>query len=149
MKNDTQHIPQAAHQDIHDATPDGALLPQPQATSQPTLCLIFACSGGSDTGAVTDQAARELTDRGCGKMFCLAGVGARIEAILAKTAQADQILAIDGCEVDCARKTLEAAGFNTMQHLRLTDLGLEKGATPVADTTVTRVVQAAQALASS
>jgi uncharacterized metal-binding protein len=33
--------------------------------------LIFPCSGGSDVGALTDQAARRLTTDGIGKMYCV------------------------------------------------------------------------------
>jgi len=38
--------------------------------------------------------------------------------------------AIDGCPLDCARKTLEEAGFTQFEHVRLSDLGMEKGKTP-------------------
>lgn len=37
---------------------------------------------------------------------------------------------IDGCPVDCARKTLEAAGLNPDQYLRITDCGFVKGQAP-------------------
>ncbi|MFH0879717.1 MAG: putative zinc-binding protein, partial [Lentisphaerota bacterium] len=30
--------------------------------------LIFACSGGSDVGALADQAARKMANEGAGKM---------------------------------------------------------------------------------
>jgi uncharacterized metal-binding protein len=59
--------------------------------------LIFACSGAADVGAIADQAARQLTREGRGKMFCLAGIGGRVSGILASTESAAQILAIDGC----------------------------------------------------
>ncbi len=47
--------------------------------------LIFACSGAADVGAVADRAAREMTKRGIGQMFCLAGIGGGVEPILQKT----------------------------------------------------------------
>jgi len=98
--------------------------------------LIFPCSGGSDVGAVSDQAARKLTREGTGKMYCLAGIGGRVTGIMETTKSAAQVLAIDGCEQDCARKTLELAGFTKFAHLRLSDLGMEKGKTPPNDATV-------------
>jgi uncharacterized metal-binding protein len=38
--------------------------------------LIVACSGASDLGALTDQAARALAREGRAHMSCLAGIGA-------------------------------------------------------------------------
>jgi len=92
--------------------------------------LIFACSGAADVGAVADGAARKLSQQGVGSMFCLAGIGGRIEPILKKTAAAAKILAIDGCPLNCVKGTLEQAGFTQFEHLQLADLGLAKGQTP-------------------
>ena len=87
--------------------------------------LIFACSGAADVGHISDLAARKLTAEGVGKMFCLAGIGGRVSGILETTRAAAAILAIDGCTLDCARKTLEEAGFTQFEHLRVTDLDME------------------------
>jgi uncharacterized metal-binding protein len=89
--------------------------------------LIFACSGAADVGAVADQAARKLTRDGVGKMFCLAGIGGGIAGITKTTQSAGKILAIDGCPVNCVKALLERNGFDQFEHLRVADLGLEKG----------------------
>ena len=102
--------------------------------------LIFACSGAADVGEVSDLAARKLASGGTGKMFCLAGIGGRVSGIMETTRVATAILAIDGCPLDCARKTLEQAGFAKFEHLRLSDLGMEKGKTAVTGEAVTQVV---------
>jgi len=94
--------------------------------------LIFACSGAADVGAIADQAARKMTRDGAGKMFCLAGIGGRVPGIMATTAAAAKVLAIDGCPLNCVKNTLEQAGFSHFEHLQLADLGMEKGKTPVA-----------------
>jgi uncharacterized metal-binding protein len=101
--------------------------------------LIFACSGAADVGAISDQAARRLTKDGKGKMFCLTGIGGRVPGILDKTKAALRLLAIDGCPLDCAKKTLEQAGFAQFEHVRVTDLGLEKGKSPVTEESISRV----------
>jgi len=106
--------------------------------------LIFACSGGADVGEISDRVARKLTRDGVGTMFCLAGIGGRVGAILDKTRAASRILAIDGCSLDCARKSLELAGFTEFQPIRITDLGMEKGQTPP---TIENVETAAEAIA--
>lgn len=102
--------------------------------------MIFACSGAADVGEIADRAARELTKNGLGKMFCLAGVGGRVGGIMKKTSEASDILAIDGCELDCAKSSLEQAGFTRFKHLRLTDLGMEKGKTPATEDNIVKVV---------
>jgi len=121
-----------------------------QSSPQSTCCgaatkLIFSCSGAADVGEISDRVARRLSADGAGKMFCLAGVGGRVSGIVASTQSAQSILAIDGCALDCARKTLEEAGFNQFEHLRLTDMGLEKGKTPVTEEVVAKVVSRAKA----
>jgi len=106
-------------------------------SAAPTL--IFACSGAADVGAIADRAARKMTADGVGKMFCLAGVGGRVEPILKATAEATSILAIDGCPLDCVKACLQEVGFEAFRHVRVTDLGMEKGASPPTDQRVAQV----------
>ncbi len=106
--------------------------------------LIFACSGAADVGAVSDQAARKLTKDGSGKMFCLAGIGGRVSGIMKTTEAAEQVLAIDGCPLNCVKNSLEQAGFCKFDHLQLADLGLEKGNSPANEENVGKVVSKAK-----
>ncbi len=108
--------------------------------------LIFACSGAADVGAVSDQAARQMTREGAGKMFCLAGIGGRVEGIVQKSKAASQIIAIDGCSLDCTKKCLEQVGIDNFMHLRVTDLGMEKGQTAVSSENIITTSKAASAL---
>jgi len=108
--------------------------------------LIFACSGAADVGQIADQAARKMTKEGAGKMFCLAGVGGRISGIMKTTESASKILAIDGCELNCTKELLEQAGFTGFEHLRITDLGMQKGKTDVIDQNIAEVVEQGTAL---
>ncbi len=110
-------------------------------SAAPTL--IFACSGAADVGAIADRAARKLTADGAGKMYCLAGIGGRVPGILKTTEEAERILAIDGCPLDCTKLSLEEAGFTEFQHMKVKDLGLEKGQSPATDENIATVVQAA------
>jgi uncharacterized metal-binding protein len=107
--------------------------------------LIFACSGAADVGAVADQAARKLTKDGAGKMYCLAGIGGRVSGIMATTQSAAKILAIDGCPLNCAKNSLEQAGFKKYEHIQLNDLGLEKGKTPPTPEAIAKVAMAGAA----
>lgn len=98
--------------------------------------LIFACSGAADVGAVADQVARKLSAEGVGQMFCLAGLGGKVDPIIQKTKSASRILAIDGCPLDCAKKSVELSGVSAFGHLRVTDLGFDKGSTKVDPETI-------------
>jgi uncharacterized metal-binding protein len=106
--------------------------------------LIFSCSGAADVGELADQSARKLTRNGNGKMFCLAGIGGRVSGIIKSTEVAASILAIDGCALDCTKKSLEEAGFKQFNHLRLTDLGFKKGDTEVDHDSIAQVVDKAK-----
>ncbi|MFC1540972.1 putative zinc-binding protein [Candidatus Latescibacterota bacterium] len=108
-----------------------------ECVSGPTL--IFPCSGAADVGEISDQVARKLTRDGAGKMFCLAGLGGHVESFITNTNAAGKIIAIDGCPVDCAKKTLEHADFADFEHIRITDLGCVKGESPAENETVTRI----------
>ena len=102
--------------------------------------LIFSCSGAADVGEISDRAARLLTREGAGTMFCLAGIGGHINNILISTQAAGKILVIDGCPADCARKTMEHAGFDSFIHLRVTEFGFTKGKTPPTDEVISSIV---------
>ena len=102
--------------------------------------LIFACSGAADVGEISDRSARKMTKDGVGTMFCLAGIGGGVEPIMQKTGSASKILAIDGCGLDCVKSCLEQAGFDKFEHLRVTDLGMEKGKSPTTDENIGKVV---------
>ena len=93
--------------------------------------LVFPCSGGSDVGELTDRAARQLSKTGEAKMSCLAGVGGGISGFIASAQGADVTLVLDGCPQDCGKKTMEKNGVTGFKHLRLTDLGFQKGKAPV------------------
>lgn len=111
--------------------------------------LVFGCSGAADVGAIADQTARKMTREGKGKMFCLAGVGGRVSGIMATTKAAEKIIAIDGCPMNCVKATLEQAGITNFAHVRLAELGMEKGKTPCTDGAVEQAFAAAcQKLAS-
>ena len=89
--------------------------------------LIFACSGGSNVGQITNEAAKKLDQEGVGKFFCLIGVGAGIEGMLVNARGADRIIALDGCSVACAKVALENADLPISTYVVATDEGIQKG----------------------
>lgn len=107
---------------------------------------VFPCSGASDVGGLADQAARMMSKDGTGKMYCLAGIGGRVDAIMANTRGAARVLAIDGCAQECARKTLEQAGFTGFEDLKLAEMGYKKGETPLTPARIREVADAGAAM---
>jgi uncharacterized metal-binding protein len=93
---------------------------------EPSEILIFPCSGGSNVGQIANQAGVQLTQAGIGRMFCLAGIGGHVSGMIESTKAGKIIVAIDGCPVACARKTMEHAGFKIDEYVVITDLGVEK-----------------------
>lgn len=107
--------------------------------------VVLACSGGSNVGQMTNEAAKRLDMAGDGIFFCLAGVGGQISGMVASVKGADKVLVLDGCSVGCGKKCADQAGVSGYQYLVLTDLGIEKKHVydlPEAD--VAKAVQAAR-----
>ena len=88
--------------------------------------MLLACSGGSNVGQLSNQAVVELTQEGFGKMFCLAGIGAQLSGFVQSAKDVSTVVAIDGCQVGCAKAILEQAGVPVKHYLVLTDEGIEK-----------------------
>lgn len=119
---------------------------QTQNEAQTCACqqgvkLIFTCSGAADVGEISDRAARKLSGMGTGKMFCLAGIGGNISGIIASARGAEKLLVIDGCHLDCGRKTMEEKGIVSFLHLRVTDLGMAKSKSPASPERIAAVTE--------
>jgi len=88
--------------------------------------MILACSGASNVGQLSNQAAVELTREGFGKMFCLAGIGGHLSGFVQSAKDVPRMVAVDGCSVGCAKAILEQARVPMQHYLVLTDEGIEK-----------------------
>jgi uncharacterized metal-binding protein len=88
--------------------------------------MILACSGGSNVGQLSNQAAVELTQEGFGKMFCLAGIGGRLSGFVQSARDIPGMVVIDGCSLGCAKACLDQAEVPLRGYIVLTDLGIEK-----------------------
>jgi uncharacterized metal-binding protein len=101
--------------------------------------LIFSCSGAADVGELSDLAARKLNRENVGNMYCLAGVGGKVSGIVKTTEAADEVLVIDGCPINCAKKSMEDAGIEKFMHLQIGDLGFIKGKTEINEENINKV----------
>lgn len=111
-------------------------------TTEEPKPIIYSCSGCSDAGELADLVARRLSKQGVGEMSCLAGIGGRVKSLMLKAQKAQRIVVVDGCPLNCARHTLEGAGFTQFQHIELHKLGHRKGSCPVTEERATEAVNA-------
>lgn len=91
---------------------------------------VFYCAGASNVGQSTMlssvKAANEVGyDRAA--LLCLASISAGLANITNGAKNAKGIIAVDGCPMSCAKKTLEKAGFNLDEHIIISkDLSISK-----------------------
>ena len=88
--------------------------------------LLYSCSGAANVGEIADRACRRLMYEGCGQMFCLAGLGGDIQGMIQTAKDADLNIVVDGCDMDCGKKTFDHCGVTNYVHIKVTDLGIEK-----------------------
>jgi len=88
--------------------------------------VVFSCSGGSNCGQIANQVAVHLTEEGEATLFCLAGIGGHIPGMIESARSAKRIVAIDGCSLECAKKTLEHVGITITDYIDITKEGIAK-----------------------
>jgi uncharacterized metal-binding protein len=91
--------------------------------------MIYACSGASDLGEITDRVARKLREKGAGKMSCLAALGALSQPYIDTAKTSGGNIVIDGCPVGCSKSIFELIGVKNTYYM-LTEMGYVKGKTP-------------------
>ncbi|MBN1524943.1 MAG: putative zinc-binding protein [Spirochaetales bacterium] len=92
--------------------------------------LLYACSGAANTGFLADQVARKIMQDGCGKMTCLAAVGANLTGFIESAKTAVKNIVVDGCQVACGKKIFDKLEL-PYTHFITTAFGVEKGKTSI------------------
>ena len=106
---------------------------------------VVSCSGACDLGHISDLVARQLNHNKVRKMSCLALIASGLDEKF-DDLKNKNMLVIDGCSEDCGFKIMNNRGFDSFVHLRLTDLGYEKGKTPLTDETIKTIYEKAEIL---
>ena len=93
--------------------------------------IIFSCFGGlSNTGITSALACLEVVkELGLKKVAigCLPSVPLGVKPVLGKAKVAKKVITVDGCPFECARRTIETAGFKIAKSIVLTrDIGMKK-----------------------
>lgn len=102
---------------------------------------IVSCSGASNTGKFADETARILMSNGDAKMLCLARFS--IDKHFAETTKGEitRLVVLDGCPIDCAKKTMLENGIENFLHVHTTDYGIVKGQTPFSKEKAIEIVE--------
>lgn len=91
---------------------------------------VFYCAGASNVGQSTMLASvKAANEVGYDKaaLLCLASISAGLANITNGAKNAKGIIAVDGCPMSCAQKTLEKAGFHLDEHIIVSkDLNISK-----------------------
>jgi len=87
---------------------------------------FLPCSGGSNCGQITNHVAVRLDEEGIGHIYCLAGIAAHIDGMVESARGAKRIVALDGCQVACAKKAIEHAGLKVTDWICVTEEGVAK-----------------------
>lgn len=95
--------------------------------------IIYACFGGlSNIGITAALASMEVVkELGLKKVAigCLAGLPTKVDPVYGKTSAAKKVITVDGCPFQCAKKTVEEAGFKITKSIVLVrDIGMNKKA---------------------
>lgn len=88
--------------------------------------VLLPCAGGSNYGQITNRVAVKLDEEGVGHIYCLAGIGARVDGMVDSARGAKRIVALDGCHVACAKKVIEHTGLTATGWICVTDEGIDK-----------------------
>ena len=88
--------------------------------------LIFCCSGASNVGVLSFQAAIRLAQEGFGAFSCIAGIGSKNLPMIRAAKSAGERVLIDGCPIGCARKIIDANLIPVDRYVIVTELGIDK-----------------------
>lgn len=96
--------------------------------SNPTLPLVYSCSGCSNVAQLANDIAVRLDRSKHAEMSCIAGVGGDVKSLVKVATSGRPIVAIDGCPLACVRQTLARHGVTPEVHHLLSDHGFRKRA---------------------
>lgn len=90
------------------------------------LPLVYSCSGCSSAAQLANAVGIRLDRSGAAEMSCIAGVGGGVKPLVKLAQSGRTILAIDGCQLACARACLAQQGVTPDHHLLLNEHGVRK-----------------------
>ncbi|AZH25963.1 putative zinc-binding protein [Haloplanus aerogenes] len=90
------------------------------------LPLVYSCSGCSSAAQMANDLAVRLDRERRAEMSCIAGVGSDVGPLVDTATSGRPTLVIDGCPLECARKSLEQHDVTPDRHVNLAKRGVPK-----------------------
>ena len=94
--------------------------------TDPTLPIVYSCSGCSSAAQLANFVALQLDRRGLAEMSCIAGVGGDVPHLLKVATSGRPIVALDGCPLACVKSCLARHGLAPDRHHQLHTHGVRK-----------------------
>jgi uncharacterized metal-binding protein len=107
-------------------TPSVSVPPPRRRRPAAGLPLVYSCSGASSAAQLANFLALKLDRLGAAEMSCIAGLGGDVPALLRTAKSGRPIIALDGCPLHCAARSLRRHGVEPDRHLDLSVLGVRK-----------------------
>ena len=94
--------------------------------TQPTLPLVYSCSGCSSAAQLANHVAVRMDRKGVAEMSCIAGVGGDVPKLVRLAQSGRPIIALDGCPLVCVQSSLARHGITPARHYQLHEYGVKK-----------------------
>lgn len=101
-------------------------LPEPEVPKARPEPLVYSCSGCSSAAQLAHHLALRLDRDGLAEMSCIAGLGGDVKPLVQTARSGRPVIAIDGCSLHCARKSLARHGVAPVLAYALNELGVKK-----------------------
>lgn len=88
--------------------------------------LVYSCSGCSNVAQMSNAIAVRLDKERIAEMSCIAGVGGDVEPLVRLAQSGREIIAVDGCPLECVKACLARHGVVSSRNFILTRMGMEK-----------------------
>jgi uncharacterized metal-binding protein len=95
-------------------------------TDYDDLPLVYSCSGCSSAAQMANDLAVRLDRERVAEMSCIAGVGGDVPPLVNTATSGRPLLVVDGCPLECARKSLEQHDVTPDRHVNLAKRGVSK-----------------------
>ncbi|CQH56994.1 DGC domain protein [Halobacterium hubeiense] len=95
-------------------------------TDYDDLPLVYSCSGCSSAAQMANDLAVRLDREEHAEMSCIAGVGGDVAPLVNTATSGRPMLVVDGCPLECARKSLEQHDVTPDRHVNLAERGVPK-----------------------
>lgn len=95
-------------------------------TDYDDLPLVYSCSGCSSAAQMANELAVTFDRNGIAEMSCIAGVGGDVGPLVQAATADQEIVAIDGCPLQCTKSCLDRHGVTPTEHYDLSQRGVPK-----------------------